>query len=98
VINLLLQGYPGDGANDNFKGVATLYGSGTTSYKRTLLWATVTTFLGSTTALLSRDPRQPPRRPPVVPTSNSRNIKVTNLFIADQRALTTREVSRIGAL
>ena len=41
-----------NGANDNFKGVATLYGSGTTSYKRALLWATVTTFLGSTTALL----------------------------------------------
>jgi inorganic phosphate transporter, PiT family len=31
-----------NGANDNFKGVATLYGSGTTSYKRALLWATVT--------------------------------------------------------
>jgi phosphate/sulfate permease len=29
-----------NGANDNFKGVATLYGSGTTSYKRALLWAT----------------------------------------------------------
>ena len=26
-----------NGANDNFKGVATLYGSGTTSYKRALL-------------------------------------------------------------
>jgi inorganic phosphate transporter, PiT family len=41
-----------NGANDNFKGVATLYGSGTTSYHRALLWATVTTFLGSTMALL----------------------------------------------
>ena len=41
-----------NGANDNFKGVATLYGSGTTSYKRALLWATVTTFLGSTMALI----------------------------------------------
>ena len=41
-----------NGANDNFKGVATLYGSGTTSYKRALLWATATTFLGSATALL----------------------------------------------
>ena len=30
--------------------------------------------------------------------SDSHNIKVTKLFIADQRALTTREVSRIGAL
>ncbi|MGH6635311.1 MAG: inorganic phosphate transporter [Gammaproteobacteria bacterium] len=41
-----------NGANDNFKGVATLYGSGTTSYNKALLWATVTTFLGSTMALL----------------------------------------------
>jgi PiT family inorganic phosphate transporter len=41
-----------NGANDNFKGVATLYGSGTTSYHRALLWATVTTFLGSTMALI----------------------------------------------
>lgn len=36
-----------NGANDNFKGVATLFGSGTTSYRRALMWATVTTFLGS---------------------------------------------------
>lgn len=36
-----------NGANDNFKGVATLFGSGTTSYRRALLWATLTTFLGS---------------------------------------------------
>ncbi len=27
-----------NGANDNFKGVATLYGSGTTSYKKALIW------------------------------------------------------------
>ena len=40
-----------NGANDNFKGVATLYGSGTTSYRRALAWATVTTFLGSVVAL-----------------------------------------------
>lgn len=40
-----------NGANDNFKGVATLYGSGTTSYRRALAWATVTTFLGSAVAL-----------------------------------------------
>ena len=31
-----------NGANDNFKGVAPLYGSGTTSYERALLWTTVT--------------------------------------------------------
>ena len=39
-----------NGANDNFKGVATLFGSGTTKYKGALLWATLTTFLGSLTA------------------------------------------------
>ncbi len=32
-----------NGANDNFKGVATLYGSGTVSYRTALGWATVTT-------------------------------------------------------
>ena len=41
-----------NGANDNFKGVATLMGSRTTSYRRALVWATVTTALGSVTALL----------------------------------------------
>lgn len=40
-----------NGANDNFKGVATLFGSGTTDYKRALIWATVTTALGSVAAL-----------------------------------------------
>lgn len=40
-----------NGANDNFKGVATLFGSGTTNYRRALLWATITTFLGSITAV-----------------------------------------------
>jgi len=41
-----------NGANDNFKGVATLLGSGTTAYRPALLWATVTTALGSATALV----------------------------------------------
>ncbi|MBI2337150.1 MAG: inorganic phosphate transporter [Deltaproteobacteria bacterium] len=41
-----------NGANDNFKGVATLYGSGTTDYKKALAWATLTTALGSLAALL----------------------------------------------
>ena len=36
-----------NGANDNFKGVATLYGSGTTGYKTAIRWATATTFAGS---------------------------------------------------
>lgn len=39
-----------NGANDNFKGVATLFGSGTTDYRRALGWATITTFAGSLTA------------------------------------------------
>ena len=36
-----------NGANDNFKGVATLFGSGTADYGKALGWATVTTLLGS---------------------------------------------------
>src|SRR5258708_17517330 len=40
-----------NGANDNFKGVATLFGSGTTDYRKALLWATLTTFLGSLMAV-----------------------------------------------
>jgi len=36
-----------NGANDNFKGVATLFGSKTTSYSRAIWWATATTFIGS---------------------------------------------------
>ncbi|BAB74795.1 inorganic phosphate transporter [Anabaena sp. FACHB-709] len=39
-----------NGANDNFKGVATLFGSRTTSYQSAILWATFTTFAGSLTA------------------------------------------------
>ncbi|MFQ6097326.1 MAG: anion permease [Armatimonadota bacterium] len=40
-----------NGANDNFKGVATLFGSRTTNYKTALAWATVTTFAGSACAV-----------------------------------------------
>lgn len=40
-----------NGANDNFKGVATLFGSGTTNYKRAIIWATITTFSGSIAAI-----------------------------------------------
>lgn len=36
-----------NGANDNFKGVSTLFGSGTTDFKRARNWATITTALGS---------------------------------------------------
>jgi len=39
-----------NGANDNFKGVATLYGSRTLSKRAALIWATVTTLAGSLTA------------------------------------------------
>ncbi len=41
-----------NGANDNFKGVATLLGSRTTPYRQSLTWATLTTFAGSLTAIL----------------------------------------------
>jgi PiT family inorganic phosphate transporter len=41
-----------NGANDNFKGVATLFGSGTCNYRKALAWATVTTLAGSLLALL----------------------------------------------
>ncbi len=47
---VLLLAYA-NGANDNFKGVATLFGSGTTNYRGALVWATATTFLGSLTAV-----------------------------------------------
>jgi len=36
-----------NGSNDNFKGVATLFGSDTTDYKQALWWATLTTAAGS---------------------------------------------------
>ena len=39
-----------NGANDNFKGVATLLGSKTASYKVALFWATITTLAGSIAA------------------------------------------------
>jgi len=40
-----------NGANDNFKGVASLFGSKTTSYRTAIGWATVSTFAGSVTAI-----------------------------------------------
>ncbi len=40
-----------NGANDNFKGVATLYGSGVANYRLALFWATLTTLTGSLCAL-----------------------------------------------
>ena len=41
-----------NGANDNFKGVATIHGSGSASYRSALAWATVTTFAGSLLSLV----------------------------------------------
>ncbi len=40
-----------NGANDNFKGVATLFGSNTVNYNRAIRWATATTFAGSITSI-----------------------------------------------
>lgn len=40
-----------NGANDNFKGVASLFGSRTCGYRAAISWATVTTFAGSVTAI-----------------------------------------------
>lgn len=50
LVAVILLAYS-NGSNDNFKGVATLFGSGTTDYKRALAWATVTTLSGSLLAL-----------------------------------------------
>src|ERR1043165_7518193 len=41
-----------NGTNDNFKGVATLFGSGTCNYQIALVWATITTLAGSLLALI----------------------------------------------
>ncbi|WP_175454194.1 inorganic phosphate transporter [Algoriphagus alkaliphilus] len=40
------------GSNANFKGFATLYGSRKLSYKMAIIWATITTFLGSLAAII----------------------------------------------
>ncbi|MBB5033948.1 inorganic phosphate transporter [Prosthecobacter vanneervenii] len=40
-----------NGANANFKGVASLFGSGTTSYRTAVHWATITTFAGCVAAM-----------------------------------------------
>ena len=49
ILSTLLVAYA-NGANDNFKGVATLFGSGTADYRKALWWASITTFAGSITA------------------------------------------------
>src|SRR6266851_10230155 len=40
-----------NGANDNFKGVASLFGCKAASYRIAISWATITTFAGSITAI-----------------------------------------------
>ncbi len=40
-----------NGANDNFKGVASLFGCGAASYRTAITWATVTTFAGSISSI-----------------------------------------------
>ena len=40
-----------NGANDNFKGVASLFGCRAASYRTALTWATITTFAGSITSI-----------------------------------------------
>jgi inorganic phosphate transporter, PiT family len=40
-----------NGANDNFKGVASLFGCRAASYRSAITWATITTFAGSITAI-----------------------------------------------
>lgn len=40
-----------NGANDNFKGVASLFGSRTTGYRAAISWATITTGAGSIAAI-----------------------------------------------
>lgn len=51
LVCVLLLAY-GNGANDNFKGVATLFGSGVSDYGGALRWATVCTLLGSIAAVV----------------------------------------------
>jgi len=41
-----------NGANDNFKGVASLFGSGTATYRLAIGWATVTTAAGSLVSIV----------------------------------------------
>ena len=51
ILSVLFLAYS-NGANDNFKGVATLFGSRTCGYRTALAWATATTLAGSLLALV----------------------------------------------
>jgi len=44
-----------NGANDNFKGVSTLYGSGTLTFRSALSWATAATLAGSILSVILAD-------------------------------------------
>ncbi|MBE9199823.1 MULTISPECIES: inorganic phosphate transporter [unclassified Nodularia (in: cyanobacteria)] len=44
-----------NGANDNFKGVATLFGSRTTSYQTAILWGSFITFAGAVSSVFWAD-------------------------------------------
>jgi inorganic phosphate transporter, PiT family len=50
ILSVILLSFA-NGANDNFKGVATLWGSGLTTYQRAIAWGTGFTFLGSLAAI-----------------------------------------------
>ncbi|MBI3724336.1 inorganic phosphate transporter [bacterium] len=52
VLAVLFLAYA-NGSNNTFKGVATLYGSGTASYRKAIAWATLTTTAGGVAALVS---------------------------------------------
>src|SRR5712691_10626105 len=51
VLTMCLLAYS-NGANDNFKGVASLFGSKTTGYRAAIWWATATTFAGSVASIV----------------------------------------------
>jgi len=50
ILSVILLSFA-NGANDNFKGVATLWGSGLTTFQRAIVWGTGFTFLGSLGAI-----------------------------------------------
>lgn len=53
LITLIVLGLAyANGANDNFKGVATLFGSGAGDYRGALRWATAATFAGSLASIV----------------------------------------------
>lgn len=76
--------------------MATLYGSGTTSYDKALLWGTVTTFLGSSMALmLAQEPLTTFTGKGLVPDSIV-TLKSFSLAAALAAAATVMFATRIG--